>query len=124
MSSPLSVEQYQVGGVVRLAVAGEIDEDVTEVLTAAIFSAVGEDEVTQVLVDLRGVTFLAAAGIRDLLEGRAEVLRHGCGYRVINADGLVLWVLNVTRTEGLLNPADVDAAELATCPPQSAPPGV
>src|SRR3954452_16058138 len=94
----------EAGTVVRLAPVGEIDQDVVETLVGIISDAAEQSGVTHVIVDLRGVTFLAAAGIRALLEGRAEALRRECTYRVINAGGLVQWVLDATGTAEVLDP--------------------
>jgi anti-anti-sigma factor len=108
---PFSVQKRYGEDTVRLDVVGEIDEEVTDYLTATIRDTAGQDGVTYVVVDLRGVTFLAAAGIRSLLQGRAEALRRGCTYRVINADGLVHRVLRITGTAELLSPSDPEPAE-------------
>jgi anti-anti-sigma factor len=110
VTSPFSVEIHQDSeSVVRLAVVGEIDEDVTGTLATIIAAAAEQRGVKHVVVDLRGVSFLAAAGLRGLLRGRAATLGRGCTYRLINARGLVRWVLNVTGTAELFNLAGADS---------------
>jgi anti-anti-sigma factor len=96
VTNPFSVTKHQDSdGVIRLAVEGEIDEDVSEVLTAIVANAAGQDGVTRVVIDLGGVSFLAAAGIRSLLLGRSQAHRNGCGYRVVNVTAPVERVLRV-----------------------------
>jgi anti-anti-sigma factor len=96
VTNPFSVTKHHDGeGVVRLAVEGEIDEDVSEVLTTIVANAAGQDGVRHVVIDLGGVSFLAAAGIRSLLHGRSHAHRNGCGYRVINMTPPVERVLRV-----------------------------
>lgn len=103
MTGPFSVRKIQEpGGVVRLAILGEIDEDVRELLTTVIDNAAGRDGVTALLVDLSRVPFLAAAGIRALLHGRETAALHGLRYAVVGADGMVAEVMIAAGVSGLL----------------------
>lgn len=103
MIHPFSVTKHPDGeGVVRLAVVGQIDEDVSEALATIIANAAGQHGVRQVVVDLHGVSFLAAAGIRALLVGRLEAQGHGCSYRVVNAAAGVERVLRATGVAAIL----------------------
>ena len=96
MRVPFAVRKYEDGGTVRLAVIGEIDNDVSEALTTIIVNAVGRGGVHELVMDLRRVSFLAAAGLRALLEGRAVAAARGCAYRVVHGGGLVERVLRVS----------------------------
>ena len=49
-----------------------------------------------IVVDLRRVTFLGAAGVRALLRGRKAVLTVGREFRVANATGIVYQVLRIS----------------------------
>ncbi len=88
------------GGTIRLAVRGEIDDEVSDALAQIIGNAAAQPNVTVLIIDLKRVPFLAAAGIRALLEGRAVALYHGRSYQVVNARGVVHGVL---ATTGLLS---------------------
>ena len=101
MVYPYTVSSHHDGvGTIRLAVTGDLDQYVGPDLLTSIADAAGQDSVTDVVVDLAGVTFLAATGVRALLQGRATALRCGCGYRVANPDPLaerVLHLLGLTQ---------------------------
>ncbi|WIM99460.1 STAS domain-containing protein [Actinoplanes oblitus] len=101
MTGAFAVSKHDEGaGFIRLAVRGEIDDEVSEVLAQIIGNAAAQPGVAVVIVDLERVPFLAAAGIRALLEGRAAALAHGRSYQVVNARGVVHGVLS---TAGLLS---------------------
>jgi anti-anti-sigma factor len=90
-------------GAARLAVAGEIDADVSDALTAIIAEAAGRAGVPELVVDLHRVSFLAAAGVHALVAGREAALREECGFRVVNAHGIVERVLRITGLEVVLD---------------------
>ncbi|BCY11161.1 STAS domain-containing protein [Actinoplanes sp. L3-i22] len=101
MTSSFAVSKHDEGaGVTRLAVRGEIDDEVSDVLAEIIGNAAAQPGVTALVVDLQRVPFLAAAGIRALLEGRAAALHHQRSYQVVNARGVVHGIL---ATTGLLS---------------------
>jgi anti-anti-sigma factor len=101
MTGAFTVSKHDEGaGIVRLAVRGEIDDDVSDALAEIVANAAAQPRVTALIVDLERVPFLAAAGIRALLEGRAAALQHGRSYQVVNARGVVHGVL---ATTGLLS---------------------
>ncbi|GIF04802.1 STAS domain-containing protein [Actinoplanes siamensis] len=101
MTSSFAVSKHNDGaGVIRLAVRGEIDDGASDALAQIIGNAAGQPGVRVLVIDLERVPFLAAAGIRALLEGRAVALHHGLAYQVVNARGVVHGVL---ATTGLLS---------------------
>ncbi|MFI1991710.1 STAS domain-containing protein [Actinoplanes sp. NPDC020271] len=101
MTGSFAVSKHDEGaGVIRLAVRGEIDNEVSDAFAQIIGNAAAQPGATVVIIDLERVPFLAAAGIRALLEGRAVALYHGCSYQVVNARGVVHGVL---ATTGLLS---------------------
>jgi anti-anti-sigma factor len=91
-------------GIVRLRVAGGIDNDVSETLTALMINAIEQDGVVGLVIDLTEARFLAAAGLRGLLDGRGAALRRGCGFQLANAQGVVERVLQVTGFADLFEP--------------------
>jgi anti-anti-sigma factor len=101
MNGSFAVSKHDEGaGIVRLAVRGEIDDEVSDALAEIIANAAAQPGVTVLVIDLERVPFLAAAGIRALLEGRAAALQHARSYQVVNARGVVHGVL---ATTGLLS---------------------
>jgi anti-anti-sigma factor len=113
MVTPFAVTKRDDGaGVHRLLIAGELDEDTSGGCTDLIVNAVGQHSVSAVVVDLRRVTFLAAAGVRALLLGRDAALRMGREFRVVNATGVVYQVLRISgvhRTLAVTSEPDVPA---------------
>ena len=105
-------------GLVVLAVRGEIDHDVSEALATILSNAVAQDGVRHLVIDLERVSFLAAAGVRCLLDGRAAALGRGCSFRVVSAHGMVEQVLRAAGTADLVGPAPVTDRQRAggSCP--------
>ncbi|WP_433796693.1 STAS domain-containing protein [Actinoplanes sp. CA-252034] len=96
-------------GVFRLLIAGELDEDVDDVLACLIVDAVEQPEVSEIVVDLRRVTFLAAAGVRALLRGYEAAIARDRGFRVLNATGVVYQVLRISGVHRMLMVASESA---------------
>lgn len=111
--TPFAVTKRDDGaGVHRLMIAGELDEDTGGGCLDLIVNAAGHHAVSEVVVDLRRVTFLAAAGVRALLLGREASLRMGRELRVVNATGIVYQVLRISgvhRTLAVTSEPDVPA---------------
>ncbi|WP_250002969.1 STAS domain-containing protein [Actinoplanes sp. M2I2] len=106
MSGPFAVHKHdEGGGVVRVAVHGEIDQDVGAALTMIIINATDQADLRFLVVDLERVSFLAAAGVRSLLEGHEAARARGCGYQVINANGVVADVLTAAAGAGVVLPS-------------------
>ncbi|WP_433796559.1 STAS domain-containing protein [Actinoplanes sp. CA-252034] len=96
MMTSFAVTAHDVGaGRIWLAVSGEIDQDTGGEFADLIASVAGQDGVTEVIVDLEHVIFLAAAGIRALLRGRAAASAAGRVFWVVNAGGIVRRVLEI-----------------------------
>ncbi|MCU7730390.1 STAS domain-containing protein [Actinoplanes sp. KI2] len=97
MGTPFAVaRRVDEAGVSRLMVVGELDEDTGAVFAGLLVNAVQQDGVSVVVVDLRRVTFLSAAGVRALLRGRAAADGLDRGFRVVNAVGIVYQVLRIS----------------------------
>ena len=111
MDAPFTVDKRVAGnGVVRLLVAGEVDRVTSKAVSTAVSDALRGRHVREVIVDLRHVGFLDAAGVRALLEGFHAAAGHGCAYRVANAHGMVRHVLDITRLSDLFKVSSDDLA--------------
>lgn len=76
VSSDLCIDWWVDGRVGGVSLTGEIDES-NAALLAGILDACVSDGAARIEVDLGGVTFLGAAGVRPLLEV-SELLGPGC----------------------------------------------
>lgn len=98
MVTPFVVAEENDGaGVVRLVIAGEVDEETGTSLTGLIVDVVARDEVTEVVVDLQRVTILSAAGVRALLTGQDAAAERDRRLRVVTASGVVYQVLKLSN---------------------------
>ena len=103
MNAAFAVHKHEDGdGTVRLAVSGEIDNDLSFALTTIIINSAEQHGTAELVIDLRRVSFLSAAGIHALLRGRAAALEHGRGYRVVEARGIVRQALLAVGLEDVL----------------------
>jgi anti-anti-sigma factor len=105
-------KQCEGDGAVRLLVRGEIDHDVSDALLSIVLNAMDHEATRELIIDLRHVTFLAAAGVRDLLATRVEAVRRGVAWHVADAHGSVALVLGCA---GLV--AEVSEPEGSPTPP-------
>ena len=104
MNAAFAVHKYENGdGVVRLAVSGEIDNDLSDALSTIIINSAEQDGTADLVIDLQRVSFLSAAGISALLSGRAAALARGRGFSVVNARGIVRHALLAVGLERVLN---------------------
>src|SRR5689334_15229956 len=59
----------------RIEAGGELDLDTRETLHEAVVDALGEPKVTELIIDLREVTFIDAAAVQAAVVGSADVAR-------------------------------------------------
>jgi anti-sigma B factor antagonist len=90
------------GGVVRLTLSGEIDLAVRGRLRHVVEARLAGEGVSALLIDVAAVTFLDCGGIGVLIAGRHHAADIGCGYRVVNARGIVARVLDLTGVRSFL----------------------
>jgi anti-sigma B factor antagonist len=83
-------------GVLRLAVAGEVDALTGPQLQDAVEDALRDDRPGHLDVDLDGVTFLDSAGITALLLCHANAEHANCRFRLTKAQPGVYRVLQIT----------------------------
>ncbi|MCO8271716.1 STAS domain-containing protein [Actinoplanes sp. TRM 88003] len=115
MKGPFEARKHDEGdGVVRISVHGEIDEDVGSALSLIIRNAAAQGGLRVLVIDLERCSFLAAAGVRSLLDGRRAAWERGCAYRVVNANGIVAQVLEAAGVPDLTHRLGVGAVSLDT----------
>jgi len=100
--SRLTVAKSQNEGQVRVVATGEVDLSTVERLRATITAAV-EPGPSEVVVDLRAVTFLDSTGVGALIDARKQAMTYGSRIRVINPQPVVRRVLEVTGVLGVLS---------------------
>ena len=93
---PASVSSNRSGGVLTVAVSGEIDIATSAAVETAVVRAVATDGVRAVEVDLSGVEFLDSSGVASLLKGRRSADEHGVEFRVTGARGVAKRILELT----------------------------
>ncbi len=100
-------------------VSGEIDL-LTVTTLAQVLDDLHEERVPSVIVDLTGVTYCAAAGVRVLLEATERSRRGGQRLAVVIANLTVARVLKATETsDGIENYASLsDAMRALSEPPR------
>jgi len=85
-------------GVLRLAVAGEIDLATADVLFDTVRAVLATARPAEVVVDLAEVTLCDSAGVDALLRARDAAHAQAVDLVVINPRGIVRRVLDVTGT--------------------------
>jgi anti-anti-sigma factor len=98
----LVVELDTAGRALRLLVRGDVDLVSHEQLREALNIAVSATDQRPIEVDLRGVTFLDAAGVGIMVGGYNAAHRRGLTLRVVGAAGIVRRVLEITGAAGVL----------------------
>ncbi len=81
---------------VRITVSGEVDSISCGVLRRTFTGAVQEHRPAVVEMDVAGVTFLDSAGIRALVECRAEAAQAGCTLVLTMVPRIVHRVLEIS----------------------------
>ena len=95
---------------------GDVDLVGHEQLREALNIAVSATDKRPIEVDLRGVTFLDAAGVGIIIGGYNAARRQGLTLRVVGAAGIVRRVLAVTGPASVL----VDGAGAPSAPDEPA----
>jgi anti-anti-sigma factor len=75
--------------VTRMRLGGELDMDAHDELRDALLEVVGAADCTSVLVDLRDLRFIDAAGVGAILGGYRAAAAAGSELRLANAGGSV-----------------------------------
>lgn len=92
-----SVDRHPVNdGVLRLAVAGEVDLGTSEILEDEIRDVITNGRTAELFVDLDQVTFLDSTGVHVLVAGQALAAERGVAYHVTNPRGIVHKTADIT----------------------------
>jgi stage II sporulation protein AA (anti-sigma F factor antagonist) len=97
-----SVQHEMVDGVLVVAVHGEIDHDVQDVLSQAMLS---DDGMTQprIVADLSGVTFMDSSGINVLVTVHRRVNAAQGWLRIAGAQEAVVRLLNMVGIDEIID---------------------
>lgn len=108
-------------GVVVIHIVGEIDLAAAPQVRAALrTSLTGPALPTQVRVDLAAASFIDAAGVGALVDGREAARRAGVGFSIDSPTGVVRRVLDIL---GLTDALHLDRARPTTPPVRPSGPG-
>jgi anti-anti-sigma factor len=100
MDPEFAVARRRTGDVVVVVPEGEIDLATVDLLQAELDAAAGESE--QVILDLRGVTFIDSAGVRLVL----EAMRALPAFRVVPGGPEVSRVFRLVGLDGRVRIVD------------------
>ncbi|GAB4056010.1 STAS domain-containing protein [Catellatospora paridis] len=95
-------------GVVRVALAGEVDLAVADDLHHWLATAAAEHPGLPVEVDMTSVTFIDSSGIRAFVRARNDAVGAGRGLRLVNTAGMALRVLQVAGVYAHLSGEPLD----------------
>ncbi|MEA2299059.1 MAG: hypothetical protein QOF77_1995 [Solirubrobacteraceae bacterium] len=96
--APLEVEVVNEGSRRRVVATGELDLAGSPALDAALV-AVAEEQVTELVLDLRGVTFIDSSGIRCVLDAYNRARAHGADMQIFSGleAGVVFGLAGLTN---------------------------
>jgi anti-sigma B factor antagonist len=94
------------GGVVRLAVAGEVDAANVDELTRAMSSIIRAQQPRRLVVDIADVTFLASTGIGALVAAHRLGRERRTELVVVNCRPAAVKVLEITGVYKVLTSGD------------------
>jgi anti-sigma B factor antagonist len=101
------------GRVATVAVFGDLDLSTVGVLRTRTHKLVGELELSQLILDLRGATFLDSTGIRLLLSLHDDARRDDYGFAIVRGPDAVHRALEIVGVEQQLLIVDDPAQALA-----------
>jgi len=97
----LDVQRTDSDGTARFALVGEFAFEESPGFRSAIFDAITDDAVTDIVIDLSRVTFIDSTGVGTLAVAH-RVGGEACPVRVINPTPAVRRILDVTGVLGML----------------------
>ncbi|WP_158853451.1 STAS domain-containing protein [Saccharothrix deserti] len=95
LSTRCRCEVRQDGVHARIVITGEIDQANADELTGVMADTLRAHRPRRLHLNLDGVTFLGAAGVRALVEGRIAADREGCAVEIERASAIVEKVLAI-----------------------------
>lgn len=104
LSEPLRIVSQPSGnGVVRLAVAGDVDLATAPQLRTTLLATIDSAEPAHgVELDLADTTFLDAVGVRVLLDGHQAAARSQVRFTLRNPNAMVVQILSITGVDRIL----------------------
>jgi len=87
---------------VEVVMTGELDLDGASRLAADMAEAL-DAQVSEVVVDARGITFIDSAGLRSLLAARDLAARNATAFRIIEPSESMQWAARVAGVADLLS---------------------
>jgi anti-anti-sigma factor len=109
---PLGLDISQSPDRTKLAVAGEIDMDSAPQLLEAIVLA-HQAAGTDVIVDLRDVTFMDSRGLAAMITAQRHLAREQAHLRLVNPCPAVAAVLEITGVRSLFDADEVGSTPTA-----------
>jgi anti-anti-sigma factor len=94
---PLLISAYVDGATIRIGLTGEVDLATEPALSDAVEKAVLADGITLIVIDLAETTFMDCFGMSALVRGARLAADNGRRLRAVNATGIALIVLQITR---------------------------
>jgi anti-sigma B factor antagonist len=79
-----------------ITLAGELDLSAVTTIDAAIRDSLADPRTSTVKLDLAGATFIDSTALGALVRGRRAAIEQGRRFVVVNANGHVLRVLEIT----------------------------
>ncbi|GIH51495.1 anti-anti-sigma factor [Microbispora rosea] len=108
-SAPPSASEPSAGapwaGMTRIIACGEIDISTSGRLYRGVLQVLRRQRPTRIEVDLAGVTFLDASGVRALLMSRTAAAEGGCRLTVVNPSRIAHRLLDIVGLLPTLYPA-------------------
>jgi anti-sigma B factor antagonist len=98
----LEVQRADSGATAVFVLVGEFASEAAPAVRAAMYDAVTDAEISEVIVDLAGVTFIDSTGIGTLALAH-RVGGETCTVRVVNPIDAVRKVLDITGVLGILS---------------------
>lgn len=103
--APFSVRTTSQNGVAWLALRGELDMSVTDLITEPLTAFEG-DGVASIFLDLRDLTFVDSAGLHAILGAWRRAEANGHQLRVIGVSEATRRVFEITGTEYVIDDSE------------------
>lgn len=102
-TSPFAISQRETPtGVLRVSLSGDFDMSVGDALVKALHDAAVQRGIVSVVLDLDAARFIDSHGVAGLVSGYEAAKSAGRTFTVVNSQGVVRQVLDVTGLSELL----------------------
>ncbi len=98
----MNVKTEHAGNACVLQIEGDIGVENSPQLRSAL-SALTNDKIHKIALDLAGVNYMDSSGIATLVEGLKRVSRYGGQFRLFNVNRVIKDVLDITRLSNLFD---------------------